>query len=48
MGGGWGGGAILPAAQIKVWGWKTHSEYGEGGELGSWDRDGGSATARDQ
>lgn len=35
-----GGGAIHPAAQIRVWGWKTHSEYGEGGELGSWDRDG--------
>lgn len=40
-----GGRAVHPAAQIRVWGWKTHSEYGEGGELGSWDRDGGTAAA---
>lgn len=30
-----GGEAIHPAAQIRLWGWKTHSEYGEAGEHGS-------------
>lgn len=42
-----GGEAIHLAAQIRVWGWNTHSEYREGGEHGSWDSDRGTATARD-